>query len=203
MGIAVYLYGDYACPHTYVMDARLELLASEGVLAAVWRPLPTNIEGSEANWHSLGDPGPDFDANIQDLRRASAALGLPFDLPARRPSTRRALLSSEFARDCGPANFLRFHRAVFRAVFSDAADIGDPEVLAGLAGRSGIDIVGLEAALEDRRYESALNEVEAEAARYGIDATPTVLIGKYKLVGAAPLEVLRSTVTRAAASASA
>ncbi|MDH3297227.1 MAG: DsbA family protein [Gemmatimonadota bacterium] len=197
MGPSVYLYGDYACPFTYVMNARLDLLASEGIVTTVWRPLPTHGPDGAEDWRSLGETSSDLKASVEDVRRAAASLGLPFRLPERPPSTWRALLASEFARDCGQTDFLRFHRAVFRAVFSAVSDIGDADVLADIAEQAGIDLVGLEAALTDRRYESVLHEAESEAEEYGIEATPTVLIGRYKLVGAAPLEVIRNAVVRA------
>jgi predicted DsbA family dithiol-disulfide isomerase len=79
-------------------------------------------------------------------------------------------------------------------VFEEGRDISDTEVLLDLAEDAGVDREGLGAALEDGRYEAALGEVEEEAERYAIDATPTLLIGRYKLVGAAPLDVLRSTL---------
>ncbi len=197
-GPIVYIYGDYACPHTYVMDARLQILSSEGACTTVWRPLPTHGQGGGEDWRSLGGEASDLEETVEDLARSTAGLGLPFRLPARPPETRLALLASEFARDCGSSDFQRFHRAVFRSVFSDASDIGDPEVLEAIADRAGIDLIGLRAALEDGRYERTLTETEAEAATYGISATPTVLIGPYKVVGAAPLDILRNTIARAA-----
>jgi predicted DsbA family dithiol-disulfide isomerase len=81
-------------------------------------------------------------------------------------------------------------------VFEEGRDIADAEVLLDLAEDAGIDREGLGAALEDGRYESALDEVEEEARRYAIDATPTLLIDRYKVVGAAPIDVLRSTLER-------
>ena len=182
------------------MDARLEVLSSEGASSTVWRPLPTHGPGGAEDWRSLGHDRSDFEAIIEELSRSASSLGLPFRLPASPPATRRALQASEFARDCGPADFRRFHRAMFRAVFSDGSDIGDPDVLKRIAGEAGIDVTGLDAALEDGRYDRALTEAEAEAEAYGIVATPTVLIGPYKVVGAAPLEILHDTITRVAGS---
>ncbi len=193
-----FLYGDYACPHSYLADSRLRLLASETDLTIAWRPLPIYGPEAERDWRLLSEDSSSLSSCVEELGRAAAQLGLSFRLPDRPPATRRALQGGEFARDCGPAEFDRFHRAVFRAVFSDGADVGDPQVLAQVADRAGIDSAALEAALEDGRYDSALEEVEAEAARYGITSTPTVLIGRYQIVGAAPLDVLKSTIDRAA-----
>jgi predicted DsbA family dithiol-disulfide isomerase len=111
-----------------------------------------------------------------------------------------ALQAAEFARDCGAAEFARLHRALFRAVFVEERDIERRETLLEIAQTSGVDAEGLAAALDDGRYASALREAEEEAVRYSIEATPTILLGRFKLVGAAPLDVLRSTLERALAS---
>ena len=193
-----FLYGDFACPHSYLACSRLRLLASETRLTIVWRPLPTFEPEAELDWRWLSEDPSRLQSCVEELGRAAAQLGLSFRLPDRPPATRRALLGGEFARDCGPAEFHSFQRALFRAVFSDGLDVGDPRVLAQVVDNAGIDSAALEAALEDGRYDDVLAEVEAEAARYGITATPTVLIGRYKIVGAAPMDVLRSTLKQAA-----
>lgn len=121
---------------------------------------------------------------------------MTLDLPAAPPATGDALQAAEFARDCGPELFQRFHRALFRAVFVDGVDIGQRATLLDLGASVGLDNEGLGTALEDRRYEAILREAEAEADRYAINATPTILLGRFKLVGAAPLDVLRQTLAR-------
>lgn len=192
-----FLYGDYACPYSYVADARLGLLASETGLTVTWRPLQSFGHDPNGDWMSLSEDPAQLDSCLEELGRAAAQLGLPFRLPDCPPSTRQALQAAEFARDCGQAEFDRFHRAIFRAVFSDGLDIGDSQALADVASSVGIDATGLGAALEDGRYGGTLAEVEAEAERYAITSTPTVLMGKWKMVGAAPMDVLRSTLSRA------
>jgi 2-hydroxychromene-2-carboxylate isomerase len=195
-----HLYGDYACPHTYLVDARLDVLAAEGVVSVAWRPVLTYGVESAADWRALGDGAEPPDVAAESLGRAAAQLGLTLLLPKVPPATALALQASEFARDCGAADWIRLHSALFRAVFVDGVDIGVPGDLLAVADSAGIDAVGLQAALDDSRYLSALDEVEEEASRYAIDATPTVLIGRFKLVGSAPMDVLRSTAERAAAS---
>lgn len=181
----VFLYGDYGCPFTYLENARLDVLASEGVITVTWRP--------------LASPGGEPQADPSLIHEA-AKLGLALSIPAVRPDTRAASQAAEFAHDCGEASFRRLHAALFRAVFVEGADVADENELVRIAEGVGIDREGLAAALSDARYEEVLGEIEAEAARYGIESTPTMLIGRYKLVGAAPSELLRSTVARATAS---
>lgn len=198
MAVSAFLYGHYACPHTYVTQGRLDLLASEAPLKVVWRPLPPAEAGTGiVAWSVVGDEDVPLAETVQALRRDAAALGLTLSLPEAPPDPRLALQAAEFARDCSPAGFARLHRALFRAVFVDGRDIGGRDLVLELAEAAGLDTEGLAAALDDGRYERTLREVEVEAARYAIDATPTILLGKYKLVGAAPLEVLGKTLERA------
>lgn len=183
--VPLFLYGDYGCPFTYVERARIEVLVSEGGVQVVWRPLP-----------SSGGPT----AVAASLVRDAAELGLSLHVPEERPDSRLAAQAAEFARDCGPDLFGRLDAALFRAVFVEGADIGDEDVLLGLADRAGVDREGLGAALADGRYVEAVREAEEEAERYGIENTPTLLIGRFKVVGAAPLQLLRETVAQASAS---
>lgn len=214
MPVSAFLYGHYACPHTYIAQGRLDLLASEAPVSVTWRPLPPAVPtgaadadgapdetegaaGVDVGWQVATEPGVALAETLQALRRDAAALGLTLSLPATPPDPRMALQAAEFARDCGPAEFARLHRALFRAVFVDGRDIEQRDVIVDLAVDVGLDAEGLGAALDDGRYEQMLRDVEAEAARYQIDATPTILLGRFKLVGAAPLDVLGSTLERA------
>ena len=198
MPVTVFLYGHYACPHTFIAQGRLDVLASESPIAQGWRPLaPQDGARGTSDWSAIAGSGEDVADVLPALRRDAASLGFTLSLPRTAPDPRPALQAAEFARDCGPEPFGRFHRALFRAVFEEGFDIAVRRVLLGLGERSGVDREGLDAALEDGRYEQALRDVEEEAVRYAIEATPTMLIGRYKLVGAAPLDVLRETVERA------
>lgn len=192
----VFLYGHYACPHTFVAQGRLDVLASETPVAVGWRPLAPARGDAAVDWRWIAGAGEDLVDVLPALRRDAAALGLTLSLPASPPDPRRALQAAEFARDCGADVFARLHRRLFRAVFEEGRDIADVDVLLDLAVDAEVDREGLSAALDDGRYETALREAEEEAERYAIDATPTLLVGRYKLVGAAPLDVLRATLGR-------
>lgn len=192
--LPVYFYGDYGCPYSYLAWERLELIARDRPLAVHWRPLPPPAceEVREV-------PSPPWRDDEEALRRGAAELELPLRLPGSRPDTRQALQAAEFARDVGPDAFRRFHRAAFAAVFARGGDVGRREALLEIAERQGLDREALAAALEDGRYDAELERAAAEADRYAISGTPGLLVGRFLLIGAAPLEVLRDTVARASA----
>lgn len=102
-----------------------------------------------------------------------------------------ALEAAEFAAEHGAA--IPFHRAMFKAYFEDLADIGDVEMLVGVAET--VDLPGdeLRAALTGGRYRAEVDEEIAWAQQIGVTAVPTfVLGGKYAVVGAQEAQVFEN-----------
>lgn len=186
--LRVFAYFDYSCPHSYLAVALLDAAASATPLRVIWRPLEIRPEGE-----SEDSAGPDW----SELGKRASELGLPLYRPKKWPLTRLALQASEFARDLSEEAHRRLHRAIFRAHFVRGSDIGKLDHLLQLATEEGIDTEALAAALEDGRYVEELARAESEAERYGIHQTPAFLFGRFKVVGAAPLEVLLEAARRA------
>jgi predicted DsbA family dithiol-disulfide isomerase len=87
-----------------------------------------------------------------------------------------------------------FRRAVFRAYFVENRNIGSAEVLAHLANGVGLAGDELRGALTEARYRDAVTEEFEQSRAMGINAVPTFISGRYALVGAHPLENLRSLI---------
>lgn len=194
--VRVFAYFDYSCPHSYLALALLEATAAQVPLEIVWRPLevrpadgPLAAEEDEASQET----------DWEELAERASELRLPLYRPAERPSTRLALQAGEFARDLGDEAHRRLHRAIFRAHFVRGLDIGRVDQLLDLAAEEGIDREALVLALEDGRYLDELARAEDEAERYDIRQTPTMLFGRFKVIGAAPVPLLLETAQRAAA----
>jgi len=130
---------------------------------------------------------------FERMRDSGKVYGLSFVENPRLSNSRLALEASEFARDTG--QFHAFHRRVFEAYFGEAKDIGDMTVLQGLASELGLDSDGLRVALESGQYRSRLEDGQMEGQRYGVTGTPTIIVNdRYKVVGAQPLDVMRSAL---------
>jgi predicted DsbA family dithiol-disulfide isomerase len=121
--------------------------------------------------------------------------GLPFRRPERLPRTRPSLEAAEWVRERVPDAFPAFHRALFTAHWSDGADIGDPEVVAELAGTAGADREGLAHALETGVAAPAVDRSTTEGVEAGVTGTPAWLFaGRFLLPGAQPRDVLDRVV---------
>lgn len=199
--VDAFLYGDYVCPFSYLLDARLRRLEGELGLEVRWRPLGVHgaVPSDGLPAEQLGR-SPDEQARLRsEVSRQARELGLELEMPGFVANTHEALQAAEFARDVGEEAFRRAHRAFFRAFFVEGRNLGRREVLLEVADDAGLDREALERALEDERYRSELRRAEEEAERYEIEGTPTLLVGRHKVVGAAPAEVLREAADRARA----
>ena len=192
----LWLYGDVACPWSYLALARIRQLAAERPVAVGWRPLSRLFRtraGEDPEGQSLEGSVP----ALLPLAAEFESLGLPFESPPPDLDSRDALLAIEFARDLGQKALDRTLDGLFAANFSRLADLDDREELLDVCLDLGLDREALGSALEDERYEAELDLAEAEAGRYGIEQIPTILAGRLKIVGAAPPDVLSMVVSRA------
>ena len=131
----------------------------------------------------------------ETLRRKGKELGISFGDLTLLANSSLAMQASEFARDQG--KFDSFHAALFHAYFTELRDIGDMEVIAAIGRRVTLDTKELEAVLQEDSYLDRLQKVSEEARRLNITAAPTFLVnGEFKIVGALPLETLRSSLLK-------
>jgi len=147
----------------------------------------------------LAEYFPDLDpaAFMADMDRRGAPLGKRFGGQRLLSNSRHALLGGIHAARQGRADI--YDEAVFRAYFTDGADIGDMAVLGSAAAAAGLDKAEFMRAVQDGRYEPVLQEYARQARGQGVRAAPTFFIEGYgKIVGAQPFAVLRDAVVRAA-----
>lgn len=198
--VRVFLYGDYTCPFTYVADARLDLLAAEADVRVVWRPLPIHrtVPPEGIRRTEMGMPPGEAAELRRRVTEMARELDLPLAWPERVVNSYEALQVSEFAKDMGKKAFDRVHRKLFRAYFVDGRNLGRRTELLQVVVDAGLDGEAVEGCLEDARYVDEIRRAEREADRYGIEETPSMLFERFKVVGAAPLEVLRDAADRAA-----
>jgi len=203
--VRVFVYGDYACPFSYVGDARLRRLAVDRDLEVRWRPYEIHpavpADGIEVS--QAGYPPDEWSAVSSRIREMADDLELPVRIPAFIPNSHEALQVAEFARDMGEDAFGRVHEALFRAYFVRGRNFGKRDILLDVAEAAGLDREAVGLALEDERYADELRRAADEAERYHVTGTPTFLFGRFKVVGAAPMEVLEDAYERAVADGSA
>jgi predicted DsbA family dithiol-disulfide isomerase len=130
----------------------------------------------------------DIKANYETMKARMEAEGLTYGL---RTHTYNSRLAQELAKWAdGQPGSEGLDDALYHAYFIDNHNIGDLEVLVGIAASLGLDADDARAALEERRFKDAVDEDWAKSQSMGVTGVPTFVAGGYGVVGAQPYEAI-------------
>jgi 2-hydroxychromene-2-carboxylate isomerase len=174
-----YFY-DFTSPYSYLASTRVEDLARRTGATLRYRPFLLGGVFKATGNHAPVEIQAKGRHMWVDLQRWARRLGVPLEMPARFPVPSilalRAALAAERQGELAP-----FTQAVFRAVWAEGKDIGDPEVLAAVADGAGLAGKALVAAAPD--YKAALAAQTQEAVDRGAFGAPAFFVGQELFVG--------------------
>ena len=130
----------------------------------------------------------------EPLRSQAQDAGLVMKPPRVTPNTMYALEATEYAQRHG--KFMEFHQAAYQAFWSDNQDLGNLEVISGIADGVGLDSADLVRDLEEQKLSSVVMGQYQEALKYGIRGIPTFLVGNLLFTGAHPYGVFQEAMKR-------
>ena len=114
--------------------------------------------------------------------------GLPY---GQRTHTYNSRLAQELGKWADTqAGGYALHDAIYRAYFVEGRNIGDPEVLVGLARSVGLSADEARQVLATRSFCAAVDEDWTRSTRIGVTGVPTFAAGGQGVVGAQPYEVI-------------
>ena len=177
---------------------RIEKLKRNFDVEVKWVHFPLHPE-TPAEGRSLEElfagRGIDIKANYDAMKQRMDGEGLPY---GPRTHTYNSRLAQELGRwaDTQPGG-AAIHDALYRAYFVDCRNIGDPDVLVGIAAAIGLDADAARAVLETRSFKDAVDEDWAKSSQYGVTGVPTFVAGGHGVVGAQPYEALEQLVQQA------
>ena len=132
---------------------------------------------------------------FQHLLQVAQDSGISLRPPPVIANTHKAHEATEFAKEHGAADC--FSRAVFAAYWEREENIGQIDVLCGLAQECGLDGKALRETLENGRYAERVEEQMEWARREDIGGVPTIIFdGRFALVGAQSYDVFKSVAER-------
>jgi predicted DsbA family dithiol-disulfide isomerase len=139
---------------------------------------------------------PGYMARAQEgVNRMGAAVGLHLALHERLINSRPALQAAEFAREQG--RFDAMHHELLKAYWDEGKNVSDMAVLREAAGRVGLDVAGMEAAIAADRFGDYLDARRAEAEELGINGIPAhVIADRYLVMGAQPYELFEQVMAK-------
>ena len=112
----------------------------------------------------------------------AAKMNMPLKKPPIQPRSRLAHEAAKWA--AGQGRFDEYHLAIFRAIFEYGKDIGDIEILKGLAADLNLDAKSLHTALENGDYTAMVLADQQESVQAGVRAVPAFAVnGKVEAAG--------------------
>jgi predicted DsbA family dithiol-disulfide isomerase len=206
----VQIWSDIACPWCYVGKRRFESalarFANKDDVTVSWRSFELDPSAPRVRDTSVGyaerlaekyrTSVDKAQGMIDNMVRTGAADGLDlrFDL-AQSGNTFDAHRMSHMAAERGLGDAAE--ERLFRAYLTEGEAIGEPEVLARLAGDIGLDPSEVRTMLASDRYGREVRADEAAARELGIRGVPFfVFDGRYGVSGAQPADALLGVLTR-------
>jgi predicted DsbA family dithiol-disulfide isomerase len=205
--LRIQIVSDLVCPWCYVGKRRLErALASRPDLPVTLTWLPFQLspdmprEGKDRQAHYAAIFGPERARTIMDgMRQTGAAEGLRFEAGpgARSPNTLSAHVLLYWAGEHPEVDQNALAEKLFAAHHTDSEDLGDPAVLARIAGEVGMDPAKVEAGLRAGSDEDRVQALIEEARQVGVSGVPFFIFnGQYAVSGAQPPEALLDVINR-------
>jgi len=197
--IILELFTDYVWPWCYLSTVRVEkLLENYNVkVKMVHFPLHPDTPAEGITLAAMFGPSKDIEGMNVAMKVRMKQEGLPY-------GTRVNTFNSRLAQELGTWADTQvggdtMHKKIYQAYFVENKNIGNIDVLVELAESAGLDGSESRKVLEERRYETAVDEDWTKSRQMGVSGVPTYVAGGAGVVGAQPYEVLEQLMENAGA----
>lgn len=192
------IISDIACPWCYVGKAYLDRALEahpDHPFTVEWHPFQLNPEMPKAGMDRRAYMEAKFGGRDGAVRAyapliehaEAAGIALNLDRIARQPNTLDAHRLIHWAGLEGRQTAMV--SALFRALWRDGRDVGDPDVLADLAGEVGLDRAMIRRLLDGDGDAEDIRARDAHARARGVSGVPCFVIANaHVLQGAQPSE---------------
>ncbi|MCP4003460.1 MAG: 2-hydroxychromene-2-carboxylate isomerase [bacterium] len=185
MSPRIEFFFDYGSPYSYLADTQLADLCERTGAAIKYRPM---LLGGV--FKATGNQSPAMETVQNKLRYFGAETrrwvehyGVPFNSNPNFPiNTLLAMRTCVAAQHEGV--FQEFHGAVYPAFWVDGQNMGDPEVIAGVLDRAGLDAKRLLERSSEAEIKNELRSNTEEAVERGAFGAPTFFVGDEMFFGA-------------------
>jgi len=174
--ITVKFYFDYSCPWTYLGFKRLIQTATRTASTIEWKPVKLEIIKELLN-KPLQDT-PNYVANYRAKDLQDWASYCSLDIKEHKNLDHRVSLKASKGAFAAIAEdtIVEYSAQVFKAFFSDMADIADSEILVEIAKQLDMDIDNFRLTIEgEQNYEAILKNTN-ELIDKGGYGSPTMVV---------------------------
>jgi 2-hydroxychromene-2-carboxylate isomerase len=186
---------DFGSPTAYLAYTQLPALAAECGAVLVWRPmLLGGVFKATGNVSPAAVPakGRYMQHDMQRFaRRYGVTLKPNPHFPINTLTLMRGAVGTQMKQ---PERFTLYVDAVYRAMWREPCNMGDPAVLADTLQRAGFDAPAFIAMVGDPQVKAQLVANTEEAVARGVFGAPTVFVGEQMFFGQDRLDFVREAL---------
>ncbi|MGH3903086.1 MAG: DsbA family oxidoreductase [Pseudonocardiaceae bacterium] len=187
MPTTIEVFSDFVCPFCYLAEQLLADAVEGRDMQIAWQPFELRPEPTP----TLRPEGDYLQSTWERVVYPMAErMGVPIVLPAVSPQPYSRLAFEGFAYADEHGLGQRYTERIFRAFFVEQRDIGQPGVLADIAGELGLDAGEFRSALDAGRYADLQQQALRRAKELQITAVPTFIVEGRRLEGMPSAESL-------------
>ena len=169
---------EFASTYSYPAAMRIETLAAKQGVQLVWRPFLLGPIFQQQGW--TDSPFNLYPVKGRYMWRDMERICAGMDIPLRKPTAfpRNGLLAARIVCAHSEEPWApSFVRAVYRANFTEDAEISDPAVIERCLTTLGLDATAILAAAQTPAAKDKLKAQTAEAMTRGIFGAPSFVVG--------------------------
>jgi len=188
-------YFDFGSPTTYLAHTQLPALASQAGTTLVYRPmLLGGVFKATGNASPVSVPAKGVWMG-QDIARWARRYGVPFAFNPHFPINTLTLMRGAVGLQMKhPELFTPYVDAVFKALWVQPRDLGQPAEVAAALAPLGLSPEAFMALVGDASVKAALIAATDEAVARGVFGAPTCFVGEQMFFGQDRLDFVREAV---------
>ena len=172
---------DTSSPWTYLAFTRIHDIAKRTSTEIVWKPILVGGVFNQVNqgvYERRANPEPlkaaYYDKDLRDWARlAGIRIGKPPVFPVRATLVMRAVLAAQ-----EQGRLIEFSRAAFEAYWGELKDVSQPDIVAEIGKRVGLDAEEILARAASAEIKDRLRANTSELMERGGFGSPTMFIDK-------------------------
>lgn len=195
----VEFYFDFGSPAAYLAWTQLPALCAQAGATLAYRPMLLGGVFKATGNRSPAEVPAKGDYVRRDFERHAARYGVPLRFNPHFPINTLLLMRGATAMQLheGGARFDDYCRAIFRAMWVDGQNLGDPQVVGRVLHQAGFDPTAMLAMTSEPAVKERLKEVTEEAVARGVFGAPTMFVGDQMYWGQDRLDFVREALQRA------
>ncbi|MFZ5956660.1 2-hydroxychromene-2-carboxylate isomerase [Pseudomonas knackmussii] len=195
MSKSVEFYFDFGSPTSYLAFTQLPGICAEAGAELVYRPvLLGGVFQATGNASPIAVPAKGRYTLI-DIQRFARRYGVPMKMNPFFPiNTLQLMRAATGVQMRQPERFAALLDCVFKGMWGDALNLGDPAVLGRVLAEAGFDPQALLALTADQEVKDALKANTEAAIKRGMFGAPTMFVGNEMFFGQDRLDFVREAL---------